>query len=176
MPYWLQIIVWISGGLLAVGVIWKKLLQPLGKLVGLIVELLPLLRAMIKAFEGNPNAFAVLNEIVSQFKTDSGSSLRDAIDRLETAVEHLGAAALESKGVAAAAKEAADFLKIGVEAKKQVDEIDRATMRRLEVLLDRLGVKVDEGAATGMRIEHAAGVVAEDLAAANKLADKAGGN
>jgi hypothetical protein len=171
MPLWLTIIASILTGiaaaLVSIGIIWKKLLLPIGGVVRLIVDLHPLLESLLLKFGDKPNAFAVLDEIAEQFKTNDGSSLRDVVDRLEKA-------AAENKISADQAKAAADFLKIGVEATRQVSEIDRATVRRVEVLLDRLGVKVEESAATGKRMEYAAGVVAEDLAAAHKRADEAG--
>jgi type II secretory pathway component PulM len=168
MPVWTQIIIGIAGFVVALGVIWKKVVSPLARLITTTEKILPLLVMLTEVFEKNPNALKVLGEIAAQFKTDSGSSLRDVVNRLEQA-------ALDNRKAVVAAAEAADVLKIGVEASRLVSDQDRAMVRRLEILLDRLGVKVDEGAATGMRIERAAGHVAQDLAASHRRADETEG-
>jgi hypothetical protein len=160
MPVWAQYIIGASALVLAIGVLWSKVVRPLARMVSLAEEMLPLLARLTEVFKDNPNAFRVLGEIVSQFGTNSGSSLRDVVNRLETAAQ--------------ASAAAAEVLKVDVAASKQLAEMDRATVRRVEVFLDHLSRKVEEGAATGMRIEKAASGVAEDLAAAHKRADEAG--
>jgi hypothetical protein len=175
MPNWMQYVVWAAGVVAALTVLlglpvlfWKKVLRPGAKLITTTDEMLPLLKTLTLTFKDNPDAFKVLGDIAAQFKTDSGSSLRDVVNRLEAAAE-------DNRRAVQAASEAAEVLKIGVEASRLVSDQDRAMVRRLEILLDRLGVKVDEGAATGMRIERAAGHVAQDLAASHRRADETEG-
>jgi hypothetical protein len=158
MPAWVQIILTVAAGLTAIGVIWKKLVRPLASMIALGEQMMPLMVKLTEVFKGDPNALSVLNDIAAQFRTDSGSSLRDVVNRIDKAAE--------------ANHAAAEVLKVGVEAAKQLAERDRAQMQRLEIYLDRLGVKVDAGSATGMRIEKHASGVAEDLAAAHKRADE----
>lgn len=159
MPLWLQIVLWVAAGLTACGVIWTKAIRPLVRFIAKAEEMIPLLKELNKVFRDTPNAFKVLDEIVAQFRTDSGSSLRDVVNRLDEAAKQN--------------KAAGELLKIGVEAARQLAEQDRAQLQRLIILLDRVTVKVDAGAATGLRNERAAGIVAEDLAAAHARADAA---
>jgi len=150
MPTWLQWLLWIAAALVAsgtilgsIGAIWIKVIRPLIRFIRLMTELAPI-------FQKLPDVFDVLAEIAAQFRTDSGSSLRDAVDGLTR--------------VAAEQKAAAELLKVGVEASKILSAEDRLALNRLPVLLDRLEQKIDAGAATGLRNEAAAKVVADDLA------------
>lgn len=113
-----------------------------------------MMRELTAAFRGTPHAFDVLDEIVAQFRTDSGSSLRDVVNRLEQ-----GTLTLQQ----------------GAETVKQLAEQDREHLQRLIILLDRLTVRVDDSSARGARMELAAGVVAKDLADAHKRADASEG-
>lgn len=139
MPRWAQIIIGAAAVLAAIGVIWTKLLRPLGifiyKFVLVQREILPLLQRFAEVFKDNPNAFKVLDEIVAQFRTDSGSSLRDVVNRIEEA----GKAAKE---VAEKARLAADELKLGVATAKELAEMDREKHEKLMLKLDRISVKV----------------------------------
>lgn len=157
LPVWVQMVLGASALILAIGVIWGKVIRPAAKLITTTEEMLPLLRELTTEFKNSPHAFAVLDEIVAQFRTDSGSSLRDAVNRLD-------AAAVESKA-------AAESLKIGVETVRQLAELDRAQIQRLIILLDRLAIRVDAGTAASTRIEQHAVGVAEDLAAAHRRAN-----
>jgi hypothetical protein len=49
------------------------------------VELRDLLRELAAVFREWPDAFGVLDEIVAQFKTNTGHSMRDLLDRLDKA-------------------------------------------------------------------------------------------
>lgn len=150
MPVWTQYILGIAGLLIAIGVIWTKAIRPAAKLVTSAEEMLPMMRELTAAFRGTPHAFDVLDEIVAQFRTDSGSSLRDVVNRLEQGTLSL---------------------RQGAETVKQLAEQDREHLQRLIILLDRLTIRVDASSATGLRIEQAAGVVADDLAEAHRRAD-----
>jgi hypothetical protein len=158
MPPWVAYIVGAAALIAAVGVIWNKLVKPLAKMIALAEKMLPLLAVLTDVFKDDPDALKVLNEIAAQFKADSGSSLRDVVNRLE---------------VAAQKQEAnAEGLKIGVETVKQVAGLDRERVERLTLALDRASVKLDETVATVGRIERHASTVADDLAAAHKRADE----
>lgn len=56
-------------------------------------ELLNLCRALSEVFSGWPDAFGVLDEIVAQFKTNTGHSMRDLLDRLDRAATSASTAA-----------------------------------------------------------------------------------
>lgn len=60
-------------------------------------------------------------------------------------------------------------------AEKQLVQIDRNQLAQLLALMERLAIAVDVGGATGLRIEEAAGVVADDLAMAHRRADEESG-
>lgn len=68
---WAQYVLWAGAFVAAIAVIWAKVFRPMMNLV---------------------SAAAVLQEIVKQFRTDSGSSLRDAVNRLEEAAKAAAAA------------------------------------------------------------------------------------
>jgi DNA repair ATPase RecN len=73
------------------GIIWQHVLQPMAKSVvevGTISELSRVAPDLIKL----SRMASVLDEIAQQFKTDSGSSLRDVLNRLESVTEHTSAA------------------------------------------------------------------------------------
>lgn len=169
MPAWTQYILGTAGLLIAVGVLWTKAIRPLGLFVYKFIkaqqEMLPLLQQLTEAFRDSPNAFKVLDEIVAQFRTDSGSSLRDVVNRIEDATKVASVVAKE-------AKLAAEELKIGVAATKQLTEMDRAERREQMLKLDRVSEIVRAAAATGIRMEEANAGVASDLAEAHRRADE----
>lgn len=136
MPIWIQYILAAAALLAAIGVIWTKGIKPLFDALKLSQEMLPLLKQLTIEFKDTPQAFKVLDEIVGQFRTDSGSSLRDVVDRLE-------AAALENRNVIAENRQMAESLKVGVEASRLLAERDREQVSNLIMVLDRLAVKVD---------------------------------
>jgi hypothetical protein len=151
----------IAAALAGVIFIWKKGVKPLAKFIHNVDIMLPLIIELTETFKNTPYAFKILDEIVAQFRTDSGSSLRDAVNRLETA-------ATENRDSAKAAARVADFLRISIEASKKLDQRDRDELRDMLLRLDRVAQAVDAGAATGLRNEAAASVVASDLAAKDK--------
>jgi hypothetical protein len=162
LPAWTQYILGAAALLIALGVLWTKALRPFGlfiyKFVRVQREMLPLLQQLTDVFKDSPNAFNVLDEIVAQFRTDSGSSLRDAVNRIEEAGK-------QAEVTARKAHDAAEELKVGVAAMKILDEQDRAERRELTLKLDRVSERVQASAATSRRIEEAA----------HKRADTAGG-
>lgn len=161
MPTWVQYIIYAAALVTAAGVIWKKVLRPMIRLVSAAEEMIPLLQELTAEFKDTPEAFKVLSEIADQFRTDSGSTLKDQVNRLEAAAERQEANA--------------EHLKVGVEAQRLLAEQDRAELRALLVSLTKIDVKVEAGAATSLRNEEAALVVAQDLAVAHKAAEAANG-
>ncbi len=160
MPIWLQYILWAAALVTAGAVLWTKLVRPIAKLISITTELLPLVQEFLVVFRDSPGSFKVLDDIASQFKTDSGSSLRDVVDRLDEAAKEN--------------RSAAEFLKIGVETQKQLAEQDRATLQRMLLFIDRLGVKVETTSELTKGIVRDAESVAADLANSHKRADEAG--
>lgn len=143
MPVWTQYIIGIAALLVAIGVIWKKFLSPAARLVTTLEKALPLMTVLVEEFKDVPHIFKILKEIVAQVRTDSGSTLKDTVNRIDQ--------------LSQTAAQAAEALKIGVEARKLLDEQDRARIDRLIVGLDR--------------IERHASDVAKDLADSHKRAD-----
>lgn len=157
MPTWAQVLIAAAAVVTAIGVLWSKVLRPGMKAASAAEEMLPLLRDLTRVFRGTPGVFEVLDQIVAQFRTDSGSSLRDVVNRLEVAADD--------------SREAGETLKVGVEAARILADRDRQQLDRLIILIDRLTIRVDLISASGQRIEAANSAVADDLAAAHQRAD-----
>ena len=159
MPVWGQVILGASAIVTAIGILWSRVFRPGMRAASAAEEMLPLLRELTKVFRDSPDSFTVLHEIAGQFRTDSGSSLRDVVNRLE-------AAAIENQRAAAE-------LKVGVESSRILAERDRGQVDHLLILLDRLTIRVDDVSASGARIELDRAVVAEGLAAREAMVDAA---
>lgn len=164
IPIWGQYILGLAAILTAITVIWKYLLKPTLQFYGTAEKGVPLVRKLVETFESNPEAFDVLEQIAAQFRTDSGSSLKDQINRLEEA-------AIRQEAAAVKAEANADHLKIGVETQKQLAEDDR---RKLSELMIQLGVNANAMAAMTANIANmqaTAREVARDLADSHSRAD-----
>lgn len=164
IPIWGQYILGLAAILTALTVIWKYLLKPTLQFYGTAEKGVPLVRKLVETFESNPEAFDVLEKIAAEFRTDSGSSLKDQINRLEEA-------AIRQEAAAAKAEANADHLKIGVETQKQLAEDDR---RKLSELMIQLGVNANAMAAMTANIatmQATARDVARDLADSHSRAD-----
>lgn len=148
--------------------LWKKILRPGARLVTSVEEMLPLLRELTTEFKNTPHAFAILDDIIAQFRTDSGSSLRDVVDRLESAAT-VNREAVERAAIATQSTE--HVLAVALETVRQLAQQDREKIDRLIILLDRLTIKVDHTSATTSRLEQTGIDVASDLAASHKRAD-----
>jgi hypothetical protein len=159
MPAWVQVIGAITALLALLAALWSKVLRPGAGLITSTEEMLPLLRELTSVFRDSPGVFHVLNQIAAQFRTDSGSSLRDVVNRLE-------AAAVENRN-------AGEALKVGVEASRLLSERDRQQLDRLIVLLDRLTIRVDALAVSGVLLAEDRANVASDLVAREEKLDAA---
>ncbi len=181
MPAWLLIIPAAMGVFIAIGYFIKRIIIPGSKAITEFTEGLPVMRDFIdlfknnaagriavekfvEVFASNPNGLNVLSEISRQFRTDSGATLRDVVNRLEVA-------AIES----AAADEAIRLAAIGLQDEVNKQTILREEDRRLAIedrtklilllaALERVNVKTTEGVTI-------ASSVAQDLEAAHKRAE-----
>lgn len=152
-----QVILAAGAAMVTVAALWRKVLRPIVRFLATADQLLPLLVDLQAQLGGTPGAFTILKEIVGQLRTDSGSSLRDIVNRLDEAAR-LNATA-------------AEVLKVNVEVVKELAREDRELARNDRQLLADLIAMVRAGGATGLRIEEAAGHVAEDLAERYQRAD-----
>jgi hypothetical protein len=158
VPPWASFVLAAAAVVLALGTLWTKVFRPGMKLANNAETMLPLLVELTAVFRDTPDAFKILDEIVAEFRTDSGSSLRDVVNRLDkAAVDNANAAAL---------------LAVGVEAAKQLAERDRQEVQRLLVLLDRLSIKVDGALAQIQKVQDQQNHVAADLADSHRRADQ----
>lgn len=83
IPQALQIMLWISAGLTALGVIYYKGLRPISRFISETDRSVPVLRSITDKLS-DPKVIDILVEMAQQFKTNAGSSLRDVVNRLET--------------------------------------------------------------------------------------------
>lgn len=146
--------------LTAASTVWRLFLKPMAELIVLQQQSMPLLRNLVRVFATVPAPFDVLGEIVAEFRTDSGSSLRDVVNRLDHAANEN--------------KSSAEVLKVQVESSRILAVQDREQLQRLILFLDRLTVKIDAGDVVRDRMEAATVVVAEDLAETHLRADQVG--
>ena len=123
MPAWVQFVIGAAAVVMALGTLWKVIL-PGAKLIAEGARLMPVLRDLLAQFGEAPGALSVLKEVAAQFRTDSGSSLRDAVNRLEDASRRLEGRAqtLELR-----------------------DEEDRTRAARLAAAVDVLNARVGAG-------------------------------
>lgn len=119
MPGWVQAVIAAAATITALGVLWRQVVHPGALFVSKADKIIPILEEQVEAFSGVKGAFKVLAEIQAQFRTDAGSSLKDAINRLEAA------------GVRAAA--ISEAAQVNIEAVKILAEEDRAQLAKLVV-------------------------------------------
>lgn len=86
IPAVLQIILWIAAGLTALGVIYVKGLRPLARFIAETERSVPVLRSVTDQLN-DPVLVAVIVDMARQFKSDSGSTLRDSVNRLEASAD-----------------------------------------------------------------------------------------
>ncbi len=154
VPLWIQIIVGIAAVLTAFGTIWKLFFKPMAEIITLQQLVLPLLRDLARSFGGMDAPFDVLKDIVSEFRNNGGSSLRDVVDRIEDA---------SKENVVAA-----ELLKVQVEATRQLAVQDREQLVRMLLVMDRLTVKTD---ASEVKRQDEANRVQQNLAVAQQGVD-----
>lgn len=87
LPLWLQVLVAVATVLSAVAMIWRGLIRPAVQLVALANRMVPLAEEMVDAFEdAGSSPMHVLADVVAEFRNDHGSTLRDAVDRIEAQI------------------------------------------------------------------------------------------
>lgn len=106
----------------------------------------------------HPNSVKLLEELSAQFKTDSGMSMRDAINRVDEATR--------------AQLQAAEDLKTDARRIKIEFDLGQERLQGLLVELHRLAIKIENVGATGARIEEQAKGVARKLVSAQERADE----
>lgn len=153
MPVLAQVVLGIAAVVGAVAYLWKAVLKPGAKLISTMDKLLPVAQELAEQFHDAPEAFATLREIALQFKADSGTSLRDVINRLEFAAE-------ESRVVA-------KTMEANIETARRLAEQDRAQLAELIAKLNAANAGIKSAATS------AAGV-ADDLEAAHVRAEEHG--
>ncbi len=164
-----EIILLIASIIVALSVIFtafRKIRRGLRK----VDQLLLLLDDMTVNFTRTPNAFQILEQIIAEFRTNSGSSLKDQINTIEKAIIGLTEVAKRNE-------QAAAILESNVETVRELTTLDRrqsaVERARIMQLLQYLEGGVAAGAATGLRLEETALHVAEDLAERDAAADSA---
>lgn len=130
MPVWGQVVLSVAAVCGAVVYLWSKVLRPGAQLISTMDRLLPVAKELAEQFHDAPEAFKTLREIAVQFKADSGTSLRDVINRLEVAANENRASA--------------EVLKVNVEAARQLAEQDRQQLAALIAKLDLANSKIDQ--------------------------------
>lgn len=186
MPTWAQVVLALAALVTAIGVLWTKVLRPGAKLISTTEEMLPLLRTLTTTFRDTPASLLVLRDIANQFSTDSGSSLRDVVNRLEaTSVETKSLLEMAAREL----RQSDEALKVGVETTKQLAAIDRESQRQLMLEVSRLTTQISEISATGIidraqiasnlkdreqKVDKASDSVAADLAASQGRAEAIG--
>lgn len=127
LPVWVQVVIGIAATVVAVGIIWKKIVRPTANLITLLDKAVPLLSDLVEEFKDTPHAFQILNEIIAEFRTDSGTTLRDVVDRLEKAAKDNS---LSGK-----------LLAENAEVARKLSEQDRLRMAELTELVNQIRAK-----------------------------------
>jgi hypothetical protein len=164
MPTWAYFIITSAAVVTALGVLWSRVVRPMHRAIREADRTVPVMRKMTDTFADDPGIFEVIRAIAEEFKSDSGSTARDLMNRLEEAAEKN---ALSNEMLNAAI----DAMRINAEGARQLYSADRERIDRLIVLLARLEAKVDESGATGDRTEAAVSGVAIDLSDAHDRAE-----
>jgi hypothetical protein len=161
MPGWAQAVLTAAAVVTAAGVLWSKVFRPLVRAAATGEVMLPILQELTVKFRDVPGIFDVLKDMAGQFRTDSGSSLRDVVNALEASLSEVQATIEKAEHRALAA---AQFLQVGLDVDRKMDERDREQLSRMVRELDRV---VDRLA----RLEEGAGVVAENLTVAQRAVE-----
>jgi hypothetical protein len=188
----LQLIVLLAAAATALGVLFKKVILPSAQLIVETKRMLPFLQHL-PILEDLKKVLPILVDIAAQFRTDSGSTLKDDINVLrQYAEENRDAAAASMTAAAESMTAAAEYARVNralitemqiamaatemrqKEAAQQLRE-DRDMMRDAVKALVRVEASGERVEASGARTEAADEVVASDLAAREKRADDMSG-
>lgn len=128
IPAFLQIMLWVAAGLTALGVIFYKGIRPVSRFITETEQTVPILREITEKLN-DPKLIDVIVAIAKEFQSNSGTSLRDVINRIETA--------------AVEAKKVTDRLTATIDSSFQ--DRDRDQMARLVLLLEQIQKHNDSG-------------------------------
>jgi methyl-accepting chemotaxis protein len=134
MPPWAQVVISVTAVIGAVAYLWKTVLKPGARLISTMDKLLPVAIELTEQFHDAPEAFVTLREIAQQFKADSGTSLRDVINRLERSADDNRAAV--------------KTLEANIETARQLAEQDRAHLAAVIAKLDKANAGIEAAAET----------------------------
>lgn len=168
-PPWVSLIIAASALLTAVAIVWRLLVKPMFRLIKTGEQVIPLMNNLIDAMSETKTPFSVLDDIIAQFRTNSGSSLKDAINRLEAAITDLHSMGQSAKSMADADRARVAAMSVQLEdlnawrRVRQSDEVVEAAAARL--VADRQ-VALDAAAALVLSNQGAS-----DIAAAKVLRD-----
>ncbi len=162
---------WVTGAaaiVIALGVLWTKALKPGARIISQTERAIPVMQALVEVFGKDTVVFDVLHEIASEFRANAGSTLRDAVDRLERKLNEQAErdVVLEAnlKEATASGQVIAEQLKINVAAVRILAESDRARVSEMMVLLGKVSANIDVSRELGQS-------TADDLAASHARAD-----
>lgn len=176
---------WVAGVLIAVGVIlgaYKKLISPIAKGITTFNEdVAPNVRYLPDLAKLDP-MLTVLESMAAEFRTNSGSSLRDSTNRLEEQADAARQAAEKALSTAIEFarlnRESITALEVAMGTVRELAKEDRQLARedrdRARDALERmvaLADSMDRTEASGARIEADRAHVAKDLAATQQRAD-----
>lgn len=163
-------IVYVAAGVAAVYFVVTKILLPGSKLLISLEKAIPFLKLL-----------PILEDIAAQFRSDSGSTLKDSTNRLEASIE---ASNKMAKDFAATNRSAIDALQIAMGVMQELAKEDRSLARedRQQLLAmlqsqsrqEAVGVRQEASSArqeaSDERSEAATAVVASDLKQAQESA------
>lgn len=172
----------IAGTIIALYVIVTKGILPAARAIAGAEKSVPLVRDLTEQLKDIPDSFKILKEIISQFRSNSGSTLKDAVDRIEEA------AAAQAKMIArieaAVDNETAvnKTIQVNQESLRQLQEQDRTAIAALTAVINELLAKAnlaELGAALlalNLETHHEAeregrSIIADDLEASHQRAE-----
>jgi len=195
VPGWAQLFITAAAVVTAVSLLIKKVVIPGYKGVGALEDALPVFKEFTATFRGKTDVFKVIEEIAQQFRSDNGSSLRDAVDQLgryaernrlsaEKAAEVANRAATVAERASDDNRRSNEALAIRFEAQRILDEQQAKQQERLLLQNDRLMVRMDqmmqdraqvatELTAREKKVDDASGGVASDLTERQRQIDAA---
>lgn len=177
MPTWAAIVVGVAAVITALTVIWAKAIRPGAKVISQGEAILPLVLKLTAEFKDAPEMLKVLRQMASQFQTDSGSSLRDVVNRLEMAAEKNAMVAEKLAEQVATQRELDrirhDELKMQVEVQRELAIRDREQLVKIIDIVSVVDARVRVGLSGIADITREQHDVATDLKASIGRADHA---
>lgn len=165
MPVWLQVFVVAAlsaSVVLQLSILFDLRSRPNPAAEAVHAEILTLLRELSAVFREWPDAFGVLDEIVAQFRTNTGHSMRDLLDRLEQAATVAATVSATASEASAAAVShlstlvtlgAATGLRIEEHAEGVADDL-RLAHERADITTGQAGEAADAASRSPVDPEH----------------------